>query len=303
MRCLLWRQHRGQLLWTGLLLAIVGLGSVMVARSADRWFERYDQWVTQMHDADCPVPNNDAEIVPPDGGGLETTPARCESLLSRYPHGRQEAFVSSYNYAIAVFEEGVPLLMVLIGVLVGAPLVAREVEQGTHLVSWTQSIPRRRWYLTKIGVLGAVLLIVGAFAGFFNNRVQIPLTRGGLTSSRWIWFFSIDFAPTAEVALAFALAVTAGAILRRTLPAIGASLIGFLVLFLLTGWAVRSLTPKSRGVGERGTPDDAWVLGGGQYHAASQYWPLQATYLALLLALACGLLAIGWRATRPRSIV
>ena len=303
MRCLLWRQHRGQLLWTGALLAIVCLGSVVVAHHADRSIERYEQWVTQLHDSDCPVSDDSAEIVPPNGSNLETMTATCASLRSRYPHGQQEAFARSYNYAIPVFEEGIPLLLVLIGILVGAPLVAREIEQGTHLVSWTQSISRRRWYVTKVGVLGAVLLSAGLVAGFVNDRVQIPLTRGGLTSSRWPWFFSIDLVPAAEIVLAFALAVAAGAILRRTLAAIGASLIGFLVLFLLTGWAVRSLTPISRAVGERGTPDDAWLVGGVQYHPASQYWLLQATHLALLLGLACGLLLVGWRATRPRSVI
>ena len=199
--------------------------------------------------------------------------------------------------------KGIPLLLVLVGVLVGAPLVAREVEQRTHLVSWTQSIARRRWYLTKVGVLGAALVAVGAVAGFVNDRVQIPLTRGGLTSSRWPWFFSIDLAPAAMTLLAFAVAVAAGAILRRTIAAIGASLVGFLFLFTATGWAVRTLTPVSRAVGDRGTPDDAWHLGGGQYHPASQYWPLQASYLTLLVAVSAGLLTLGWRATRPRHIV
>ncbi len=32
-------------------------------------------------------------------------------------------------------------------------------------------------------------------------------------------------------------------------------------------------------------------------------WPLELTYLAFLLALAAVLLAIGWRATQPRSVV
>src|SRR5690349_22192626 len=45
-------------------------------------------------------------------------------------------------------------------------------------------------------------------------RSQIPLDRGGLTSSRWIWFFSIDLAPAAEAVLAFALAAAIGAYLR-----------------------------------------------------------------------------------------
>jgi hypothetical protein len=94
-----------------------------------------------------------------------------------------------------------------------------------------------------------------------------------------------------------------GAYLRRTLAAIGAALVGFLALFVLSGWAVRSLTPSSTATGSRGAPDSGWVVGGDRYHAAAQYWPLQLTYLALLLALSVGLLALGWRATRPRNVV
>ena len=124
-----------------------------------------------------------------------------------------------------------------------------------------------------------------------------------MTSSRWIWFFSIDLAPAAEAVLAFALAVAIGAYLRRTLPTIGAALVSFLALFLLTGWAVRDVTPASRATGPGGTPNSGWGIGGGHYHPANQYWPLQLTYLAIVLAIAAVLLIIGWRATRPRRAV
>lgn len=54
-------------------------------------------------------------------------------------------------------------LPLLLGALVGAPLVAREVEQRTHLLVWTQSITRRRWLSVKLAlVLGAGLLASGA---------------------------------------------------------------------------------------------------------------------------------------------
>ena len=234
---------------------------------------------------------------------VHAPPPICHALLSRYPGGQQSSFAHAFNFAIPVLEEGLPLLMVVIGVLVGAPLVAREVEQRTQLVAWTQSISRARWYATKTAVLATGLAMAGLLAGFANDRAQIPLNRGGLTSSRWIWFFSIDLAPAAEAVLAFALAAAIGAYLRRTLAAIGAALVSFLALFLLTGWAVRSLTPASTATGPRGAPDSGWGIGGGRYHPADQYWPLQLTYLAILLALAVVLLAIGWRATRPRRVV
>jgi hypothetical protein len=296
MRCLLWRQYRGQLLWTAVVLAVACLFAVGVARSADRWLAHYDQWLAQLRAAGCPLPSSGS-------GSVHVPSAACRTLLARYSGGEQDAFVHAYNFAIPVFEEGLVLLMVVIGVLVGAPLVAREVEQRTQTLAWTQSVSRWRWYATKTTVLAAGLALAGLVAGLANDRVQIPLTGGGLTSSRWPWFFSIDLALAAETVLAFALAVAFGAYLRRTLAAVGAALVGFLGLFLLTGWAVRSLTPLSRAAGPRGTPDNAWIIGGGQYHPNSQYWPLQLTYAVILLTLAAALLAAGWRATRPRHVV
>src|SRR5215467_6431726 len=64
------------------------------------------------------------------------------------------------------FLRGAPVLVLLplvLGALVGAPLVAQEVEQRTHLLVWTQSITRLRWLTVKLVlVMGAGLLASGA---------------------------------------------------------------------------------------------------------------------------------------------
>ena len=45
-------------------------------------------------------------------------------------------------------------LPAIVGVFWGAPLVARELEAGTHRLAWTQSISRTRWLATKVGLVG-----------------------------------------------------------------------------------------------------------------------------------------------------
>jgi hypothetical protein len=295
MKCLMWRQHRGQLAGIVAVLAATCLLALFVVHAADAWLADYHHWLTQMQAAGCQVL--------PQRSGVVHEPAGCHALLQRYSSGEQDAFVHSYNFAIALFEEGLPLVLVIAGTLIGAPLVAREVEQRTQLVAWTQSVARRRWYVTKVAVLATGCAVTGVIAGVANDRVQLPLTQGGLTSSRWPWFFSIDLAPAAEIVLAFALAVALGAYLRRTLAAVGAALVSFLILFLASAWAVRSLTPTSHAGGPRALADSSWLVGGGRYHPADQYWPLQLTFVAILLLLACTLLAAGWRATRPRNTV
>jgi hypothetical protein len=99
-----------------------------------------------------------------------------------------------------------------------------------------------------------------------------------------------------------------GALLRRTLPAIGAAVSGFAVLLLAARWTVLALTPATNTTGPRSAaPPGSWVLGSGTgvpvpYHPAGQYWPLQLTLLTVLLATAAAALASGWRATRTRAV-
>jgi hypothetical protein len=284
------------MMWAAVVVVAYGVVMLIVGHSAQAWLGHYHHWLSQLRAQGCPLPTAGS-------GDVRVPSPTCKGLLTHYRGGAQPSFASAYNFAIPVFEEALPLVLVLIAVLIGAPLVAREVEQRTQLVAWTQSVSRRRWYTAKTAALAVAIATAGLIAGTANDRLQIPLSAGGLTSSRWPWFFSIDLAPAAEAVAAFALAVAFGAWLRRSLPAIGAALVAFLALFIFTGWAVRDLTPPSRATGPRATPDDSWLVGGGHYHPVSQYWPLQLTYVAILLAVAVLLLAAGWRATRPRAIV
>jgi ABC-2 family transporter protein len=298
MKCLIWRQHRGQLLWTGLFLVAVCVLVTTVGLHANHWLTGYDEWLKAMRAAGCPLPDQD---------GSSTVHASCHALMQRYPNGAQEAFVNAYNFAIPAFEEGIPLALAVIGALIGAPLVAREIEQRTQLVSWTQSATRRRWYVTKVMILAAGLAAVGLVAGIANGLLQHPLTQGGLTSSRWVWFYSIDLALAGEIVLAFALAVALGAWLRRTLPAVGAALVLFLPLLLASGWAVRHLTPTLRtdSPSHISSGGGGWGIQAGNdvlYHSGGQYWPLQALFLIILLAVSSLLLAAGWHATRTRAV-
>jgi hypothetical protein len=105
-------------------------------------------------------------------------------------------------------------------------------------------VPRRRWYLVKITTLAIGLALLGLIAGTTNAWLQRRLTAGDSTSSRWTWFTSANLALADEAVLAFALAVAFGALLRRTLAAIGAALAGFVVLLPGIRWAVMTLTPS-----------------------------------------------------------
>jgi len=302
MTCLIWRQHRGQALWTIITVAALCALIVNFGLSAEHWLAGYHSWLGQLAAAGCPPPTAH-------GGVFHVkSAATCFALKDRYPGSLQAAFASRYDNAILLSQYGLPAAFAIIGALIGAPLVAREVEQRTHLAAWTQSVSRRRWYTAKTSALAAGLAVAGLAAGTINAWLQPQLTAGVTAGSRWSWFVSVNLAPAGEAVLAFALAVAAGALLRRTLPAIGAALTGFTVLLLAARWTVQALTPASTTTGPHfDAPPGSWILGSGTttpvpYHPASQYWPLQLTLLTILLALAAAALATGWHATRTRAV-
>jgi hypothetical protein len=76
----------------------------------------------------------------------------------------------------AAFELSVPLVLAVTAALVGAPLVAREVEQRTQLVAWTQSVTRQRWYHSKVVTIGGGLSLAGLLAGTGTYLLQGPAT-------------------------------------------------------------------------------------------------------------------------------
>jgi hypothetical protein len=161
--------------------------------------------------------------------------------------------------------------------------------------------------VTKVAVVASTLGAVGLLAGIANGHLEQPLTQGGLTSSRWVWFFSIHLAMVGEVVLAFALAVAFGAWMRRTLPAVAAALVVFIPLLVGSGWAVRTLTPthRSTALSHIGGAGGGWgfrTSNGVLYHSAGQYWPLQVVFLGTLLLTAAAVLAAGWHATRTRAV-
>jgi hypothetical protein len=302
MNGLIWRQHRGQVLWAAATLAVLGALIVGAGLNASHWLAGYHHWLKALAAAGCPPPDAHS------GTFHVRSAATCQALKGQYSGGLQASFSARYSFAILVFEDGVPAALAVIGALIGAPLVAREIEQRTQLAAWTQSVSRRRWYTTKVSVLAGGLAVAGLATGFASGWLQRPLTRGGLTSSRWAWFFSAHLALAGEGVLAFALAVAIGAWLRHTLPAIGGALVGFVALLLGSGWMVRTLTPARHTTGPKLTaPPESWIIGarvghGVTYHPDSQYWPLQLVFLAILLALTAAILASGWHATRSRAV-
>src|SRR5579862_5211686 len=122
-----------------------------------------------------------------------------------------------FVYGLVVATAVVPLLP---GLFWGAPLVAQEAETGTHQFAWTQSITRRRWLAVRAGwlLLGAAVLAgtVSALATWWSGPDN-ALNADAFHLGR---FDVIDIVPVGYAIFAMALGICAGALFRRTVPAI-----------------------------------------------------------------------------------
>lgn len=113
----------------------------------------------------------------------------------------------------------------LLGAFWGAPLVAAELESGSFRLAWTQDVSRVRWLALRLAVGGLAGMAVAGLLSWVVTWWASPLDRAGL--DQFGSFDSRDIGPAGYAAFAFALGVLLGALLRRTVPAMAATLAGF----------------------------------------------------------------------------
>jgi len=159
--------------------------------------------------------------------------------------------------------------LVLVAMLAGPPVLARELENGTYRWVWTQGIGRVRWTVAKLALLGSVVTIAALlvtplftwlFAPFFSTQ--------NLTLLDWAVFATHGTVYAAWMLTAFCLGAFFGALIRRIIPAMAVTLAVFVALAGVTWFCVRTL------------------------FSVTAFWPVQAVESAWLVLLSA-LLAAG----------
>jgi ABC-type transport system involved in multi-copper enzyme maturation permease subunit len=283
-----WRQHRSQAITCLGLLCALAVFAIVVGSSMRTAFA---------HDglAGCLA----------HGAGTGT----CQNAFN--------IFMTSFSSIVNTsFWALLLLLPGLIGVVVGAPLIARELEFGTWRLAWSQSVPRTRWLVTTLALVTGGLVLLGAAMTAVITWYREPMDRLTGHFINNVYDFE-GLVLTAYILLAFGLAVLAGLLIRRSIPAMVTALVVWLGIKLGVEYLLRphfqtpatllqacqngcsinlginSVPPQSGHIGD-------WVLGIAQrgnnqlvisYQPASRFWHFQFIEAGLLVAITAMALA------------
>ena len=171
--------------------------------------------------------------------GLSDCGASCGARAASFINAVKGTPTEIVFYAGIVLLYVVPVIM---GIFWGAPLVTRELEAGTFRLAWNQSVSRTRWVTMKLTLTGlAAMATAGLFSlltGWWASPLYAAARQSGSNSLSINrigppLFGATGVAPIGYAALAFALGVTVGVLVRRTLPAMAITIAVFAAIQIL----------------------------------------------------------------------
>ncbi len=146
---------------------------------------------------------------------------------------------------------------VLIGMFLGAPLLAREYEAGTLRFAWTQGTCRFRWAATQFALLAAVMAAVTCGVAALAGWASQPFAALGYVSRWQAGQFGTTMITAVGWALAaFALGTLLGVVIKRTVAAMAVTAAAVTALAAAAYWKLDYLLLR---VGTRTVADPSMV--------------------------------------------
>ncbi|MEU9074749.1 ABC transporter permease subunit [Kitasatospora sp. NPDC048538] len=164
--------------------------------------------------------------------GLDRSGAGGCDMALRACNEHWKEFLRGYGAELAFGGNVTYFLGGALGAFVGAPLLAREFEHGTVRFAWTQGAGRTRWTVGGLLVAGGVLAVATALLATVLRWWIAPLAAESGRFSPLV-FASAPPALVGRVLLVFALSALAGAVLRRTVVAVGVGVVASVVTTLV----------------------------------------------------------------------
>jgi hypothetical protein len=187
---LTWRMHRFEVLFSAGLLAAFAVWVWMVSQ--------------QMLDLDIPGTCWPRTV---DG---DWASAGCNDLMDTF---------WGYQSGAGYPRVGLALLAPVVGLLLGVPIVAREIELRTTELAWSLALRRSRWLLARLLPMLALALVGFVVLGWLGERLfaamEVGRAKPDLTEVA-----SYGPALVARGLMALGIGLLAGALVGRTLPAL-----------------------------------------------------------------------------------
>jgi hypothetical protein len=138
-------------------------------------------------------------------------PASCDAALRKADEAR------TYIGLVTT-----PLLIVsfAIGLFLGVPIIARELERGTVRLAWWLAPSRLRWYLARLLPVLLILVVLTFAAGFAMDRMFAASNPSEDISNSFDGFGVRGGLIASQAVFIFAVAVVVGSFIGRALPAV-----------------------------------------------------------------------------------
>ena len=197
----------------------------------------------------------------------------CGSLTGPNCQVPLTIFEQRYQGVAMYLPRFLEFLPALLGAFIGAPLVARELESGTYRFAWTQGRNRVRWLRCKLAIIATVLVALGlGFSALYSWWFQPwePI-MGRLGSGEAYEISGVVFA--ARILFGFCLGVALGVIIRRTVPAMVATVVAWLAVAWPSVVFLRPLieTPVSAPTGSNAITENGWTISDWYQNAAGNH--------------------------------
>lgn len=172
-------------------------------------------------------------------GRMATINAECGNAQCPSNSSQAQALTGQFGLIPLSADLAIAVIItpLLVGVFLGAPLLAREHEQRTLLLAWSQDVTPTRWLWSKLTLLGALTAVLTAIVAAESDHLAHVY---GIASGESLFsgppFLVTGMVPFVLSVVWFTVSVALGAALRRTLPAIFVSVAAFFAHFFLVQW-------------------------------------------------------------------
>lgn len=137
--------------------------------------------------------------------------AGCEAAMKEFDQ------VTDLGSKLLYFSYGAPFGM---GLLLGVPLVAREIDHGTASIAWTLSRSRIRWLSWRLAFVAIAVAVLLALLGVTSERLAQALQPSLHLDADFTWYGRRGWLLIVRGLLALGIGLALGALIGRQLPAL-----------------------------------------------------------------------------------